>query len=189
MIILIDQDDVLADFNQGILARWREKYPDKPYIPLEQLTEFYFHHNYPIESRDQLIEISHAPGFIKSLPPIQGGIEALAEMEELGNDVFICTSPLSHYENCVREKYEWVEEHLGRDWTKKLILTKDKTLVSGDILIDDKSVITGVKKPDWKHILYDKPYNQSVNGKLRITWENWKEVLYSFDIIACLNPH
>lgn len=177
MIILVDQDNVLADLNQGMLTGWREKYPDKPYIPLEQITEFYFHHNYPIEYKKQLDDISQAPGFVRFLPPIKGSIEALTEMEEMGNEVFICTSPLSHYENCVKEKYEWVENHLSRDWTKKLILTKDKTLVSGDILIDDKSDITGVKKPDWKHILYDKPYNKSVNGKLRITWDNWKEIL------------
>ena len=41
-------------------------------------------------------------------------------------------------------QFEWVEEHLGRDWTLRLILTRDKTVVNGHILIDDKPKITGM---------------------------------------------
>ena len=37
------------------------------------------------------------------------------------------------FHDCVREKYEWVEEHLGFELTKQIILTRDKTVVSGKI--------------------------------------------------------
>ena len=79
-----------------------------------------------------------APGFIRNLPPVPGALDAVKELLALGMDVRICTSPLSQFENCVAEKYLWVEKHLGRDATNRLILTKDKTLVHGSLLIDDK---------------------------------------------------
>ena len=64
------------------------------------------------------------------------------------------------------EKYEWVENYLGDAWVKRIILTRDKTLIKGDYLIDDKPVITGVERsPEWEQIVYDRPYNRDVNKK------------------------
>jgi hypothetical protein len=41
------------------------------------------------------------------------------------------------------------------DNVKKIILTGDKTVVQGDILIDDKPSVTGINpKPTWDHINY-----------------------------------
>jgi 5'-nucleotidase len=96
----------------------------------------------------------------------------LQELLVEGGDVYICTSPLSQYRNCVLEKYEWVEEHLGSDFTKRIILTWDKTLVRGDVLVDDKPDIQGLVMPQWRHILYDQPYNRCLPG-VRMTWRNW----------------
>ena len=61
----------------------------------------------------------------------------------MGHEVFICTAPLTNYENSVLEKYKWVEKNFGHEWIKKIILTKDKTLIKGDILIDDNPEIFG----------------------------------------------
>lgn len=44
---------------------------------------------------------------------------------------------------CVRVQYAWVEKHLGHDFLEQVILTRDKTLITGDILIDDKPDILG----------------------------------------------
>ena len=82
----------------------------------------------------------------------------------------ICTAPVNEYRYCVGEKIAWVEKHLGADWAKRVILTKDKTLVRGDILIDDKSHITGSLKPMWTHRIYDAPHNRHINAPQRIVW-------------------
>jgi len=111
------------------------------------------------------------------MEPIEGSLETLREIEMLGISVFICTSPLSQYENCVVEKYRWVEKYLGKEWIGRIILTKDKTLIRGDYLIDDKPEITGSNNPVWEHVLYERPYNQKVTGKRRLTWDNWKDIL------------
>lgn len=40
-------------------------------------------------------------------------------------------------------QYRWVEKHLGPQFVERIILTRDKTVISGDLLIDDKEVIQG----------------------------------------------
>ncbi|MBI1968349.1 5'-3'-deoxyribonucleotidase [Candidatus Woesearchaeota archaeon] len=177
MIILADMDGVLADFERGFLENYRMAYPHKPSVPLEERKAFQVKDDYPEELQPLVKAIYQAPGFIRSLPPIAGGLEALCEMASQKHDVFICTSPLSQYDPCVVEKYHWVDEHLGKDWTKKIILANDKTLIHGDILIDDKPEIKGLETPSWEHILYTQPYNRHIDSKRRLTWQDWREVL------------
>lgn len=44
---------------------------------------------------------------------------------------------------CVFVQYAWVEQHLGHDFLEQVILTRDKTVITGDLLIDDKPDILG----------------------------------------------
>ncbi|RPI92930.1 MAG: 5'-3'-deoxyribonucleotidase [Chloroflexi bacterium] len=177
MRILIDMDGVISDYDQEFLQRWRSRHADKFYVPVEARTTFYVVDEYPEELKPLAAEIVLESGFFRDMVPVSGAKEALEEMRAMGFEVFICSSPLSTYQNCVLEKYEWVEEHLGAAWVRQLILTKDKTVIKGDFLIDDKPLITGAQDPpDWEHIVYDRPYNRGTN-KRRITWNNWKDVL------------
>ncbi|MBK8981114.1 MAG: 5'-3'-deoxyribonucleotidase [Ignavibacteria bacterium] len=178
MRLLIDMDGVIADFEGDFLRRWKETHPEKTHIPLEERKGFYVREQYPDEFSDFVQEIYHSPGFYQNLPPMPGAIEALKEIKNSLNHVFLCTSPmLPKYENCVLEKFHWVYEHLGTDWVNNIILTRDKTVVKGDVLIDDKPDIKGSCIPEWEHVIYDQPYNRNITGSRRLTWDNWKEVL------------
>lgn len=178
MIILVDMDDVLADFEGEFLRRWKAKYPDKPCIELEDRKGFHLEEQYPEELKELVKSVYNAPGFCKSLKPIEGSLESLVEMKNEGHEVFICTSPLTHYDSCVLEKYEWIEQYLGSEWVKKIILTRDKTLVKGDFLVDDKPEITGVITPAWEHVIFDKAYNRDVTNKKRLkNLKDWKSIL------------
>lgn len=176
-------DNVLADYEGEFLTKFRKKYPGHFYIPLERRSTFYIHEQYPKELKEQIFGILTSVGFFENLPLVTGGKEAIEEMTEMGHEVFICTSFIHQYENCVLEKYAWVEKNLGYEWVKRTILTKDKTLVFGDYLIDDKPQPEGVRKPYWEHILYEMPYNGSVKEKRRLNWKNWKEILKLEDLV------
>lgn len=177
MRILVDMDGVLANFDRRLEEELRRLHPHEIIVPLEQRTKFRVKEEYPVHLHESIESIYATPGFFHSLPPVYGGLDALREMFALVRDVYICTSPPSLYQHCTTEKYQWVNDHLGSDWTRRVIMTKDKTLVRGDILIDDNPMIVGAEIPLWEHVLYDCPYNRSSTSQRRLTWQNWKEVL------------
>ena len=99
--------------------------------------------------------------------------------------VFIVSSPSISGENCHSEKCEWIKEHLGESWARSLVLTKDKTIVMGRVLIDDKPYITGtVSTPTWDHVLFSQPYNVQLpdsDQKVYLhDWKDWKLTIEKF---------
>ncbi len=179
-VILVDMDDVLAKFEQGFLDRWQSCYPDLPFVPLDQRVVFYAERQYPAEHREKVRRLIRAPGFFLGLEPVAGGLEAMREMAAAGHEVFLCTAPISGSVSCPQEKTEWVLRHLGPDFVKRLILAPDKTLVRGDLLVDDRPDAdqAGIMKPTWEHVIFDCPYNRAVAGKRRLTdWRDWRVVL------------
>ncbi len=175
MIILVDMDEVIVELEKKIIELLIKENPEKKDLINIPRTKFKLTNQYP-DIEDKLKEIASRKGLTENLEPVEGSIEALKKIESLGHKIFICTAPLTNYKNSVLEKYKWIEKNLGIDWTKKIILTKDKTLIKGDILIDDNPSINGIKNPEWEHILFDKPYNKDVIKK-RLTWKNYKQVL------------
>jgi 5'-nucleotidase len=178
-LILVDMDATIADFENGFLRKWRDLYPDDYYIPIEDRTTYKIEDQYPEKFLEKVSSIMKLPGFFYAMDPIPGSIEALQEMILMGYEVFICTSPIKENRDCVLEKYDWVHNNLGEGWLNRLIITKDKTILRGDYLIDDRPDIDGVCQSVWEHILFDQPYNRANKSKRRLNWSNWKEVIDS----------
>ena len=178
MRILIDMDGVLADLESEFLTRWRERFPNETWVALADRQGFPLKLDYPEHLHDAIRAIIKEPGFYEALPPIEGGRSALEGMESTGVDVRICTSPLSDSRTCMQEKVDWVHKHLGPRWVNRMVITKDKTIVTGDILIDDRPEIVGEEpRPSWEHVYFDQPYNRDRPGRRRLTWKNWQVVL------------
>lgn len=180
MLILLDQDGVLANFDLAFYQAWEKLDPGLPAVPPQQRHNFYVRDDYPKSWQSTVRAIYTAKNFYRDLVPIEGALEAAQEMLELGHDVRICTSPLNQYHHCVTEKFAWIEQHLGREWIGRMVLTKDKTLVRGDVLIDDNPKISGSLESTWQHLIFEQPYNRNVAG-VRINWQNWREVLAGLD--------
>ena len=176
MIILLDMDNVICDFDRGFIRKWKKIYPEKNYIPYENRKTFSVVQDYPESERECILQIFTKPDLFFSLKPIPGSIEGIHKLTELGHEVFLCSSPLLMNPHCAHEKMEWVKKYLGAKWRHRLVLSKDKTLVHGDILVDDKPEVVGAITPSWRHILYTQPYNKHID-KPRMTWENWQEIL------------
>lgn len=175
--ILVDMDGVLADFEGEFLARWRARRPGERHVPLAERRSFYVRDDYPERLREDVLALQREAGFFASLPPVPGGLAAVRAMLAAGYEPWICTAPLSDHATCAQEKLAWVERHLGRAWVARTVVTKDKTLVRGDVLIDDRPAITGSMTPEWEHVLFDAPWNAGVRARRRVTWDDYAAVL------------
>ncbi len=170
-------DGVIANFEQGFLGAWIKRYPEYPRIELADRKDFKVDNDYPETLRDQVRLTYHAAGFYRNLPIIDGAREALLSLIATGHEVRICTAPLTRYDNCVGEKFEWVERHFGIAFTKRIIIAKDKTVVGGDYLIDDKPHITGYReRPEWTQVIFDAPYNRDAQGMRLHGWARLAEL-------------
>lgn len=170
-VILVDMDNTIVDYSSAIAPELKKIYPtmkiDAENWQTLKLNDLHLNRR-KIQSR---------PNFFSELKPIPGALEALRQMEKEGYTVFIVSSPSVHGTTCHSEKSQWLKEHMNEKWAKRLVLTKDKTIVRGDVLIDDKPFITGTVSPNWKHITFSQPYNRHLNDEGRIhlkNWENWE---------------
>lgn len=171
-IILVDMDGVICDWQGKFDELLQDHYPHIPLLLRENMTVFKSQSLYAEEHQDEIAEMMDREGFYRTLNPIEGAVEALNEMAE-EYEVFLCTAPYVTNVTCASEKMDWVREHLGQDWTERMIITSDKTLARGEILIDDKPVITGAMVPVWKHIVFDAPYNRHIEARID-RWADWR---------------
>jgi len=112
-IVYVDMDDTICDFTVAYMAA-RQRVPDQKY-PQAQMD------------------------FFRKLEPIQGAVAGMNVLHNSGRyDVWILTKPSVLNPLCYTEKRLWVEDHLGIEWCKRLILCPDKGLMRGDFLVDDK---------------------------------------------------
>ncbi|XP_069761690.1 5'(3')-deoxyribonucleotidase, mitochondrial-like isoform X2 [Narcine bancroftii] len=144
--VLLDMDGVLADFEGGFLRKYKDTYPAEPCVELADRRGFWVSAQYGQLQADlceKAISIWESKNFFIELDPLPGAVEAVKEMANMKNtDVFICTSPIKKYDHCPFEKYAWVEKHLGKEFLELMVLTRDKTLILGNVLIDDKPDIS-----------------------------------------------
>lgn len=150
MIVYIDMDDVLCDFS-GAYRKALEKYPTIQY-PQSQLD------------------------FFRRLDPLPGAVESVRKL--IASEFFepyilsapSCRNPLSYM-----EKRIWIEEYFGYPFVKRLILTTQKNLLKGDLLIDDNIAGKGqdqfegriihfgsAEYPDWDSVVMEL---ESIDGE------------------------
>lgn len=164
--ILIDMDGALANFSAAV---------DERVVALggeiadgARRGRFDIEQQYP-DYAEELRAAMKQPGFYAGLRPIDGAIDGVRELEDAGLDPWICTAPVrSRY--CAGEKLDWIVRHFDWEMAAKTIITKDKTVVAGDVLIDDKPQVTGADTPRWTHVLFDQPYNRHVIGPRIRSW-------------------
>jgi 5'-nucleotidase len=189
--VLLDMDGVLVDWDAGFRREWARFGHDPSKI--DRKKSYAMEDCVAPELRSAAIAVMSQPGFFRDLPPMAGAVEAVEEMIERGFSVLICTSPLPSNPTCPQDKIAWVRKHLGhiefRDQhnnAKKLdaqdiiVMTRDKTFVMGDVLIDDKPLIQGCMRPTWEHIVFGAPYNELPSGDERLRfddWSSWQGVL------------
>lgn len=178
MRILVDIDGTIADWGKRygqFLDSFGESASDIPRH--HQQTTFNLNAGRTPAQKKIISAIMNDPAFYSELELLPGAVTALKTMLKEGHDVRIVTSPWVSNPTCASDKLNWVISRYGHHWGQRVIITTDKTLVQGDVLIDDKPEITGVIEPSWSHVLFDQPYNQSIDKPRICNWSEWREVV------------
>lgn len=177
-IILFDMDGPFAHWSAGVNRLLADADPTFPVVEPDLWREYYGYHDAEPHHIEVLRKVQRASGFYGSLEPVEGSHEAL-EYAAARAEVFFCSTPDPLNPTCESEKKTWLAENYDPYWAGRLVLTSDKTIVAGDVLIDDKPEITGLISPTWTHLLFGKSYNTDVVTDFRVKsdWSNFPEVL------------
>jgi len=166
-------DGVLADFESELGRRWAELWPDDDFKLYSQRTRFDADQKSVAipDVQSKFYQIYTTPGLFATFEPIADGrgLEAINQLLTKDYDVRIVTSAGSQV-HAFGEKAEWVMNHLGREWVRRLVVTRDKYFIDGDVLIDDRPNACKDEDSSWQQIIYDQPYNQQVDDCPRLSW-------------------
>ena len=169
-VLLLDQDGPLADFD---LAFWRLGHNLGVTFDIasmkDQTHRFADQHIPDKSARKAMRTIVNETHWFAGLPVTEyadGGVRVL----EQHFDVWVCTKPLEANRWCASDKYAWLRKHFPR-LADKLIVTPDKSMVQGDILLDDAIKPAWVERAAWTPVTFDAPFNRTGPHAFDLRWK------------------
>ena len=163
--LLIDQDDVLAEYIQGVTKAYNKKYNTS--ISASQCVSWNLHQVFG----EEVETVMHEPDLFRNLEPVKDAIEVFERLYNSGRfEMYIVTAA---HAACVPAKIEWIKKHLPFFPIDRVIICHRKYMVKGDFLLDDgMHNIEEFAQTGGKPIIYERPHNmQKGEGLLRV--KNW----------------
>jgi 5'(3')-deoxyribonucleotidase len=139
----------------------------------EGLSTYYIHEiTGPNKSqeRERKYQIFNTPGFWENIPIYNNAAKVMEKLNK-EHDVFIVTAPWTPAEGCYLEKKKWVEKYLPFFDIDKIIYTKHKYLLNGDIIIDDCPEHLINNRCRWQIKIWY-PFNEHIPGLDAATWND-----------------
>jgi len=146
--LLVDMDGVLADiYAQAIQFEFAES---GRLIQKED-----------VKGDDEIVAFPNAArhvrlqGFFRNAPVIPSAISVMKELND-AYELFIVSAAME-FPNSLEEKYYWLEEHFPFIPWQRIVLCGSKTVVQGDILIDDH--FKNLDPFENRTLLFTQPHN------------------------------
>lgn len=172
LTILIDADDVLDD----LLPAWvavLNRLSGQNLTP-EDINDWYIPQYYPTLPAETVYAVPTQPEFWGTVDAVPGAVDGLKSLLDAGHQVRIVSA--SHYSSLHFKIPRLLELFPYLTWDN-FIITSNKELVQGDIIVDDN--LLNMMDPKKFNILFDRPHNRSRNeeeyGAVRV--HDWDEVL------------
>jgi 5'-nucleotidase len=158
MIILLDVDGVCADLCTEWLNRYNRDYGDD--VRVHQITEWEMEGFVKPECGSKIYQYLADPDLYDHVKPIFGAIHGVSRLHGMGHRIVYLTS--SPNGNMMKSKYEWLKRYNFLKYGHVISVTDHsvKTLVQGDLMIDDYHV--NLDHANTANVLlYDAPYNKN----------------------------
>lgn len=169
--VLIDLDDTMTHLCRAWCQWLNRKYGTN--VSENDVVGWKVDDYFPELTEDQVFEPLHTDSFWHDVEPFDEAPYYIERLIKEGFDVYICTASLF---DTIKAKFEYT---IGRyfpyiSWNK-IIVTKNKQLINGDILIDDG--IHNLEGGRYRKVLMSAPHNLSYdaasNGMTRVT--TWRD--------------
>lgn len=159
--ILIDQDDVLTLFVDGLVKEFNKRFGTC--YTSEDCNQWNLENIFGYKVRD----IVNKKGFFRNLKPAAGAIEVFKRLYTSSRyDIFIVTAsePSAYI-----EKVEWLQYYMPFfSVDKHFIACKSKDAIWGDVLLDDGMHNIQAFEGIGESIVFNRPHNQHLIGFKRI---------------------
>ncbi len=174
MTIGVDVDGVLGDFVNPVLNAVNELYGSS--YKEDDITVFNMEEIIGKNEMIAAMDFLEKRNFVLDMPIYEGAVDNINKIRKMFwvNRVVFVTSPFYSYKTWVYERFEWLKKNFNAS-KDDVIFTSDKTLFSGDILVDDYH--KNLKKwLDAKKVAikFERPWNK--NYKCSKTAKSWDEV-------------
>lgn len=180
--ILVDMDGPLADFDKAFFSLCNSKGWTLDCTPFTQTHRFATDHIPHSIARSLARRFVETSGWFERLP-MTGGAKGYMDQLAERAEVWIVSKPLEANPTCRDEKGAWLRRNFGPEWERRLILAADKSMVRGDVLLDDAPHPDLYERATWKPVIFKTPWNGEGSkwaGLPHWTWGN------PFDLL--LNP-
>ena len=164
--LLVDMDGVLADVYQQFIS-----FEERDLGIRKSISEV----NGKSET-EAFINAHHyvrTEGFFRNAPLISGSAEAL-NLLNAHYELFIVSAAVE-FPLSLKEKIEWLSEHFPFISWHQIVFCGLKTIVSGDIMIDDQ--FKNLDHFKGQTILFTQPHNTGFDDKHHQRVASWSEIL------------
>lgn len=164
--LLVDMDGVMADVYQQFFKMHEEEFGIRK-------TEEEVLGKIEREAFQNSRSYVFRQGFFRYAPVMEGGVEAVKQLNE-HYDLFIVSAAME-FPHSLPEKLEWLQEHFPFLTWHQLVFCGSKTVMHGDIMIDDH--YKNLDHFTGRTILFTQPHNYGLDDKHHERVYSWKEVL------------
>ncbi|MBQ6372351.1 MAG: hypothetical protein IJJ22_04445 [Oscillospiraceae bacterium] len=159
MVILVDMDDVLEQLVEAIVEYNNSHYGTN--VRPGDVVEWNLAKAFPTLTREMVYSPEYDENFWAAVEPMPGADRVLRRLMDEGHEIYVVTA--STYETLKQKMDDLLFRYFPfLDW-KHVIITSNKHMISGDVLIDDgPHNLTG---GSFRKILFDRPHNRSFDEK------------------------
>lgn len=171
-VVLIDFDDVIANTLESLVNEWNKE--NKTSFKKEDVDKW------DIDAclGKGAFNLFFKKGFFENLKEKNNSIKVIDSLiQSTMYDLYVVTACQSVQE--IEEKINWLQKNIPNFNINRFIACKEKYMVRGDILVDDRAANLDQCRKHMDCILYDMPHNQNTRKYVRISsLEELPEILH-----------
>lgn len=152
-ILLVDQDDVLAEYIKGVIVEFNKEYDTD--FTIEDCVDW----DLVSIFGEQILDAMHRPKLFRELEPVANAIEVFERLYK--SNLFEMYIVTAAHPSSVEPKHEWIKEYMPFFPLNHVIVCSKKQMIKGDYLLDDGlHNIKDFAEVGGTPIIFDRPHNR-----------------------------